>query len=214
MSKYKTFKVADIHNLFLAALVGWIMVACMAVGFINYVINKNKEISQIIEKHKADNSEENIKKRIDALLEERKLSQLRQLIRDNNKNLSVTDAARLASYEVKYAKLNNIKLEDGVAVSLTESTFKPKASTWCCIGIKGLNFYAHQYEYNFKSKEQLYDMEFNVKKGYEMLANHVERYGSIERALQRYYGSTVPRENVEYSQKVMQRSRYIERKLS
>lgn len=212
MSTHKTYPVKFVHSLILTAIMGWAVAVCITVGIMvhHHATTQQEERLKDNEQKRKDDT----KQRIDALLHEKKMSQLRMLIHDKNKKLSITEVVHLAALEEKYAKVYGVPLEIGTAISMQESHWDTNAGTWCCEGIKQLNYEAHKEEYGFASREQLNDPEFNIRTGYEMLANHMRRLGSIERALKRYYGSSVQEENVRYANEVMAKKRYIEKRLS
>lgn len=128
--------------------------------------------------------------------------------------ISSKDAMTLATVEYYESKRTGIPYEVGLAVSWTESTFSSEVNTWCCVGIKGINYYAHKDEYNIKSWASLYNINRNVTISYKMLDKYISQYGNIHSALKRYYGSTSDIDNRMYADKVLKRASIIKQQIS
>lgn len=128
--------------------------------------------------------------------------------------ISKKEALALATVEYHESKRTGVPYEVGLAVSWTESTFSPEVNTWCCVGVKGINYYAHKDEYKIKSWSSLYSIDRNVEISYKMLDKYMAQYGNIHSALKRYYGSTSDYENVAYANKVLKRASIIKQQIS
>lgn len=132
-------------------------------------------------------------------------------IRKINPKLSQKQAEYIAATQMKHAREHNLPLEVVVALPWQESGYDPKAVSYtgCCLGLYQLNWKVHKDDYGLTSRNKTFDIETNIQVGLQMLADHHRRYGTYERALGRYYGSSNPDENVQYTRQVLAKSRHV-----
>lgn len=123
----------------------------------------------------------------------------------------VKDAQKLAALELKYAHKYDIPVQYGMAISAQESRWDIRAVSYnnTSFGIKQIHCKVWC-EYFGVSKEELFDPEVNIELGYKILALYRDQYGSIDRALMAYYGSTRQWENEEYLANVKRKARLFE----
>ena len=98
----------------------------------------------------------------------------------------------------------------GLAISEQESGFRSRAvsHTGCCYGLKQIHLRVWNKEMGV-TLSQLYDPQENIRISYEILDRYRQADGSLYTAIRRYYGSTVPEENVAYAASVLRRSERI-----
>lgn len=91
-----------------------------------------------------------------------------------------------------------------VAIMAVESSFNPRAQSH--MGAQGLMQVMPRYHQDKigkkRGKNALFDPEFNVRVGTHVLHETIERYGSVQRALQAYNGS-LGDSSMRYPRKVM-----------
>ena len=123
----------------------------------------------------------------------------------------VKDARRIAELEIKYAKKYNIPVAYGLAISAQESQWNIKAISYngTSYGIKQIHCKVWCKEFGVTQKD-LFDPEKNIELGYKILAQYKAQYGSMDRALMAYYGSTRQWENEEYLASVKRKARLFE----
>lgn len=207
-TEYKLFSVTRVRLLEQAAVAGWILLITMIIAFVivfhqrNEAIAKYQTVSEQQQKQKQE--------------EYRMISSIRGVIHENNPSLSYEQVDKMAGYELKYSKINHIDPAIGLAISMQESNFNPNAVSYtgCCLGQKQINFSAHREEYGIKTRKELLDPEYNIQLGYRLMADNVDRYGTMGKALQHYYGSTDSRENIIYMKSVMSKAKQIRRDVS
>lgn len=213
MSTHKTYSVRSVRRLLIAAIAGWAVAIAVVAGIIVHTVHERKQEQRLIQDERQ--REEDTKARIEALLQEKRMSKLRMLIRENNPRLSYSEVNAIAYEETTSAIKKGIDPNLMHALSMQESRWNPNAATWCCEGIRQLHYNVHKDKYGFDSREQLKDPIFNIQKGTEFFADLLKMTKGDERlALQRYYGSTDPSQNVWYMNQVLAKREYIERKLS
>lgn len=98
-----------------------------------------------------------------------------------------------------------------LAIPSVESSFNPNAISYtdCCLGLYQVHLRIWSQEKPGLTRDDLFNPYRNIEVGQEILKEYQVKAGSIPKALERYYGSTVPDENVAYAQKVLNRSRQI-----
>lgn len=103
----------------------------------------------------------------------------------------------------------------GLAVPAQESGFRADAVSYtgCCYGQWQIHFNVWRKEIPDLTLEELYDPVANTRIGYDILKQYYDQTGSLTGALERYYGSTVPEDNIAYSEQVIRRSQEISRYL-
>lgn len=130
-----------------------------------------------------------------------------------HKHLDADAAYRFAYREMVESLNSGMPFVTGLAISGKESEFKPKAVSYtgCCYGIKQIHLRVWSKEKPGLQLEDLYDPDKNIKLGYTILREYFDKTGSVSAALQRYYGSTIPEDNIAYSQDVMRKAKQIEK---
>lgn len=125
-------------------------------------------------------------------------------------------AERFAIREMFAATKYNVPYSVGLAITAQESSFKPTAVSYtnCCLGPKQINFRVWKEYFALKKREDLFDTDLNIELGYYILNKYRKQSGSLEGALKRYYGSTIPEENDAYAQQVIQRAERIARAIN
>lgn len=207
-NEYKLFSVAYVRNIEATAIIGWFLFLVMMVAFLLC----RQEMREAIAKYQTVSEQQQKQKE-----EEYKMvSSVRGVIHENNPSLSYEQVDEMAGYELKYSKINHIDPAIGLAISMQESNFNPNAVSYtgCCLGQKQINFSAHKKEYGIKTRKELLDPEYNIQLGYRLMADNVDRYGTMGKALQHYYGSTDSRENILYMKSVMSKAKQIRRDVS
>lgn len=160
----------------------------------------------VLERWEAPEDRGALESRIQALDKARVEAQIRTFIYKNNKSLSYVKVDRIAALEVKYANAYNVPLEIGLAITLTESTFNPKAkSPTGPLGLKQIAFTYWDKECSLSSRTQLLDVDRNIECGYRIISKLHKSTGSWEKALKRYYGGSAE-ENMKYMLTVMRRA--------
>lgn len=120
-------------------------------------------------------------------------------------------AQRYALLEMLASIKYNVPYSLGLSITAQESSFNHDAVSYtnCCLGGKQINYKVWK-EYFAVKKQDLFKPEVNIDIGYHILRKYANETGSLNLALQRYYGSTVPEENEKYAQQVMSRAQKIE----
>lgn len=152
-----------------------------------------------------------VEERIAILMKAKQDSQIRMFIKKSNPSLPWGKVEKIARLEQKYAEKYDVPLHIGLAITWKESGFQPKAISYtgCCLGLKQINFRAHKEEYNIPSRQALFTLEKNIEISYKMISAYHKKYGSYDRAIQRYYGSSRKEDNKMYSQQVMNKAKRI-----
>lgn len=123
-------------------------------------------------------------------------------------------AQRYALLEMLASIKYNVPYSLGLSITAQESSFNHDAVSYtnCCLGGKQINYKVWKEYFDIK-KQDLFKPEVNIDIGYHILRKYADETGSMELALQRYYGSTVPEENQRYAQQVISRAEKIARAL-
>lgn len=122
-----------------------------------------------------------------------KVANIATFIRSVNGKIDKKTAWREAAAIVHYCSKYNISTELAVGVAKAESTFDP--STVSKAGARGVMQVMWKYHSGMlqakgiaATKEHLSDPERGIEAGILLLSRYVEAYGSIQKALNRYYG--------------------------
>lgn len=126
-------------------------------------------------------------------------------------NVPMKQALKLAKWEVKYSRKYNIDLKYGLAISAQESRWVAKAVSPndSSLGIKQVNCHSWCEHFGVTRKD-LFNPEKNIELGYRILAENRQRYGSMDKAILAYYGSTSQAENQEYLGYVLMKLRLFD----
>lgn len=122
-----------------------------------------------------------------------KVANIATFIRSVNRKIDKKTAWREAAAIVHYCAKYNISTEITVGVAKTESNFNPElVSKAGARGVMQVMWKYHSGMLQAKgiaaSAEQLLDPERGIESGILLLSRYVEAYGSIQKALNRYYG--------------------------
>lgn len=122
-----------------------------------------------------------------------KVANIATFIRSVNRKIDKKTAWREASAIVHYCAKYNISTEITVGVAKTESNFNPElVSKAGARGVMQVMWKYHSGMLQAKgiaaTAEQLLDPERGIESGILLLSRYVEAYGSIQKALNRYYG--------------------------
>lgn len=122
-----------------------------------------------------------------------KVANIATFIRSVNGKLDKKTAWREAAAIVHFCSKYNISTELAVGVAKTESNFEPHLTSKA--GARGVMQVMWKYHSGMlqakgiaSTKEQLHDPERGIESGILLLSRYVETYGSIQKALNRYYG--------------------------
>lgn len=122
-----------------------------------------------------------------------KVANIATFIRSVNGKVDKKTAWREAAAIVHYCAKYNISTELAVGIAKTESNFDPGLTSKAgARGVMQVMWKYHAAMLQAKgiaaSKEQLFDPERGIESGVLLLSRYVEAYGSIQKALNRYYG--------------------------
>lgn len=124
----------------------------------------------------------------------------------NKSKLSVEEANQLYALEQKYAKMYDIPLNVGLAITYKESTFNVRAKNGVSYGLKQIN-YPIWYKQLKLQKNCLFDKECNIKNGYIILNYYVKtNNGNLNEAIMDYRGSTNKSINHRYMKDIIHKS--------
>lgn len=122
-----------------------------------------------------------------------KVANIATFIRSVNGRVDKKTAWREAAAIVHFCSKYNISTELAVGVAKTESNFEPHLTSKA--GARGVMQVMWKYHSGMlqakgiaATKEQLHDPERGIESGILLLSRYVEAYGSIQKALNRYYG--------------------------
>lgn len=122
-----------------------------------------------------------------------KVANIATFIRSVNRKIDKKTAWREAAAIVHYCAKYNISTEITVGVAKTESNFNPELVSKA--GARGVMQVMWKYHAGMlqakgiaATQEQLLDPERGIESGILLLSRYVEAYGSIQKALNRYYG--------------------------
>lgn len=214
MERYSTVSRNYINNIKKISATGWICVILTILAMSHINNQKTKQIDDLRAELNKRSDPAYISSRMNQILEEARLSKVRMVIKTGNKNLPWSEVDRIAKNEVYHARKAGIDIPTGLAIAEQETHFDPSkvSYTGCCFGWKQINYGAHKEEYNIKNPSALFDPVYNIKISYMMLGKYKKQYGSTERALKRYYGSTVDRDNALYAMEVMEKAKRIRKR--
>lgn len=122
-----------------------------------------------------------------------KVANIATFIRSVNSKIDKKTAWREAAAIVHYCAKYNISPELAAGVAKTESNFNPEVTSKA--GARGVMQVMWKYHAGMlkakgiaSSQEQLFDPERSIESGILLLSRYAETYGSIQKALNRYYG--------------------------
>lgn len=134
---------------------------------------------------------------------QRKVANIATFIRSINKNISPQIAWREASALVYYSTKYNVPTDLSVGIAKTESLFDPSAmSHKGALGVMQVMWKIHHGMLSAKgiatTKDHMFDPERGVEAGVLLLSRYIGAYGTVQKALNRYYGGI----SVSYLKKV------------
>ncbi|MDL2297698.1 transglycosylase SLT domain-containing protein [Synergistaceae bacterium OttesenSCG-928-D05] len=122
-----------------------------------------------------------------------KVANVATFIRSTNKKLDAKTAWREAAALVHYCVKYNVSTELAVGVAKTESHFNPNLTSKA--GARGVMQVMWKYHSGMlqakgiaATKEHMYDPERGIEAGVLLLSRYIDAYGSVQKALSRYYG--------------------------
>ncbi|NLX85369.1 MAG: transglycosylase SLT domain-containing protein [Synergistaceae bacterium] len=135
--------------------------------------------------------------------QQRKVANIATFIRSTNKKVSTQVAWREASALVYYSTKYNVPIDLSVGIAKTESLFNPSAmSNRGACGVMQVMWKVHYGMLSAKgiatTKDHMFDPERGVEAGVLLLSGYIKAYGTVQKALNRYYGGI----SVSYLKKV------------
>ena len=134
---------------------------------------------------------------------QRKVANIATFIRSINKRISPQIAWREASALVFYSAKYNVPTDLSVGIAKTESLFNPSAKSHKgALGVMQVMWKIHHGMLSAKgiatTKDHMFDPERGVEAGVLLLSRYISAYGTVQKALNRYYGGI----SVSYLKKV------------
>ncbi|MBP8633070.1 MAG: lytic transglycosylase domain-containing protein [Synergistaceae bacterium] len=134
---------------------------------------------------------------------QRKVANIATFIRSINNKISPMIAWREASALVYYSSKYNVPTDLSVGIAKTESRFNPSAvSSKGAIGVMQVMWKVHHGMLSAKgiatTRDHMFDPERGVEAGVLLLSRYINAYGTVQKALNRYYGGI----SVSYLKKV------------
>ncbi len=134
---------------------------------------------------------------------QRKVANIATFIRSINRKISPMIAWREASALVFYSAKYNVPTDLSVGIAKTESLFNPSAmSSKGAMGVMQVMWKVHHGMLSAKgiatTKDHMFDPERGVEAGVLLLSRYINAYGTVQKALNRYYGGI----SVSYLKKV------------
>ncbi|MEG1641522.1 MAG: transglycosylase SLT domain-containing protein [Synergistaceae bacterium] len=147
--------------------------------------------------------------------QQREVANIATFIRKVNKNVDVKTAWRESCAIVTHSKKYDIPVDLVVGVAKTESTFNPNTKSHMgAVGVMQVVWKVHHGMLSAKgiakSKEQMHDPEIGVEAGVLLLSRYIDAYGTVQKALSRYYGSSSKKYMVRVSRTVAQLNKHSE----
>jgi hypothetical protein len=135
--------------------------------------------------------------------EQRKVANIAAFIRSINNKVSHQIAWREACALVYYSAKYNVPADLSVSIAKAESRFNPSAmSSKGACGVMQVMWKIHHGMLNAKgiatTKDHMFDPERGVEAGVLLLSGYIRAYGTVQKALNRYYGGI----SVSYLKKV------------
>jgi len=135
--------------------------------------------------------------------QQRKVANIAAFIRSINKKVSYQIAWREASALVYYSTKYNVPIDLSVGIAKTESRFNPSAmSNKGACGVMQVMWKVHYGMLSARgiatTKDHMFDPERGVEAGVLLLSGYIRAYGTVQKALNRYYGGI----SVSYLKKV------------
>lgn len=126
---------------------------------------------------------------------QKEVANIATFIRRINRHVDAKTAWREASAMVVYSMKYNISVDLLVALSKAESTFNPNAmSKKGAIGVMQVMWKVHHGMLASRGiatqKDHLFDPERGIEAGTLILSRYLNAYGTVQRALTRYYGGS------------------------
>lgn len=124
---------------------------------------------------------------------QRTVANVATFIKSINAKLSPKTVWREAAAIVHYCEKYNISTELAVGIAKAESHFRPNAQSKAgAVGVMQVMWKVHYGMLQAKgiaaTKEQMFDPERGIEAGILILSRYVKAYGSVQKALNRYYG--------------------------
>jgi soluble lytic murein transglycosylase-like protein len=134
---------------------------------------------------------------------QRKVANIATFIRSINKKISPMIAWREASALVYYSSKYNVPTDLSVGIAKTESLFNPSAvSSRGAMGVMQVMWKVHHGMLSARgiatTRDHMFDPERGVEAGVLLLSRYINAYGTVQKALNRYYGGI----SVSYLRKV------------
>ena len=134
---------------------------------------------------------------------QRKVANIATFIKSINKKISPQIAWREASALVFYSAKYNVPTDLSVSIAKTESLFNPSAmSNKGTLGVMQVMWKVHRGMLSARgiatTKDHMFDPERGVEAGVLLLSRYISAYGTVQKALNRYYGGI----SVSYLKKV------------
>lgn len=134
---------------------------------------------------------------------QRKIANIATFIRSINAKISPQIAWREASALVFYSAKYNVPTDLSVSIAKTESLFNPSAmSNKGALGVMQVMWKVHHGMLSARgvatTKDHMFDPERGVEAGVLLLSRYISAYGTVQKALNRYYGGI----SVSYLKKV------------
>lgn len=146
------------------------------------------------------------------IAKQRKVANVATFIRSINNKITPKIAWREASALVYYSAKYGVPTELSVGIAKTESRFNPSAmSHKGACGVMQVMWKVHYGMLNAKgiakTKDHMFDPERGVEAGVLILSRYINAYGTVQKALNRYYGGI----SVSYLKKVNNNMAMLER---
>ncbi len=134
---------------------------------------------------------------------QRKVANIATFIRSINKKIVPMIAWREASALVHYSAKYNVPTDLSVGIAKTESLFNPSAvSNRGAMGVMQVMWKVHHGMLSARgiatTRDHMFDPERGVEAGVLLLSRYINAYGTVQKALNRYYGGI----SVSYLKKV------------
>jgi hypothetical protein len=124
---------------------------------------------------------------------QKNVANIASFIRSINGKLSLKTVWREAAAMVMYCDKYKISTELAVGIAKAESHFKPNVQSKAgAVGVMQVMWKVHYGMLQAKgiaaTREQMFDPERGIEAGILILSRYVKAYGSVQKALNRYYG--------------------------
>ena len=133
---------------------------------------------------------------------QRTVANIAKYIRTQNRRIAPKTVWRTAAALVLYSNKYGIPAPLATAVAHAESRFDPNAASHKgALGVMQVMWRVHNgllQSHGIENRDQMFDPEKGVAAGCLLLARYIKAYGSVQKAINRYYGGVA----VAYLQKV------------